>query len=160
MNYTTKHQLQPNVSRHPPSVTLNCRRHHIIINRLQTGKTLLQSSLGKHLKDRRHQTSTCTHCRERETLQHIFNDCTHYHLQRLELQRYQQRIGAPYTYQHILSTKDNPNLKPPNNDLLAQKAAHNKDQDLTNTTMKGRQPPLHQGSLIPPPPGPTATPGL
>ncbi|KAK3581781.1 hypothetical protein CHS0354_027246 [Potamilus streckersoni] len=62
-NYTIVHQLKPEVSRHPSRIILDNRRHHTVINRLRTGNTLLQSSLGKYLKDRRNQTTTCTYCR-------------------------------------------------------------------------------------------------
>ncbi|KAK3577125.1 hypothetical protein CHS0354_037457 [Potamilus streckersoni] len=58
--YTLLHQLQSKGKSTPTTpIDYTSRKHNKITNRLRTGKTLLQSNLGKHLKDRRQQTTTC-----------------------------------------------------------------------------------------------------
>ena len=103
--------IQPTVSRGIKGPILNNTHYQYIINRIRTGKTLLASSLGQYIADLNTNGTKCPHCNCIENLQHIFNSCYKYKLQRNQLKNSLRKIGSPITYpEFLLDSNTNPDL--------------------------------------------------
>ena len=80
-----------------------------IINRIRTGKTLLNGSFMKHISTGP-TPDKCPHCPETETLEHVFNICHKYHQQRTVFQLQQRKLDSVTSFHKILDTKYNKNV--------------------------------------------------
>lgn len=80
-----------------------------IINRIRTGKTLLNGSFMKHISTGP-TPDKCPHCPETETLEHVFNICHKYHQQRTVFQLQQRKLDSVTSFPKILDTKYNKNV--------------------------------------------------
>ncbi|KAK3596165.1 hypothetical protein CHS0354_000195 [Potamilus streckersoni] len=70
--------MRPNVSRQIATSKRLTQAEVKSINRICTGKTHLQTSFGKLLKDKAQKQTTLIYCQTPETLSDILNDCSHY----------------------------------------------------------------------------------
>jgi hypothetical protein len=111
-------KIQPKIDRHPKCTSLPSKNHNRVINRLRTGKTLLQSNFKKYLKSRSLQSTKCSHCPKLETLEHIFNQCPTYKVQCAKFHQKQRYIKEPTHYPELLKPSKNPNLETTHKNII------------------------------------------